>query len=172
MEFINVPRLGKKRDEFIKLLNKRVGKGNWYWAFQIGKNLYSWEFGLQLYEDSYWLYLKDHLTLLKEIVTKYGDVYVVDKKDLKSGLDYKKQSQYEDHYADIAIRRSLRRLGVWFKGDKLLKISESDLSENKVPFHLTHLLKNRPVGDFLNTRVAVVVVEIGDKHELGERLIK
>lgn len=171
MELLAVPSLGTKRDEFVKLLNKRAGKGNWYWAFQVGKLLYSWEFGLQLYEDAYWLYLKNHLTSLKELVTNYGDVYVIDKKDLQAGLDYKKQAQYEDHYSDIAIRRSLRRLGVWFKGDRLLKLSDSEFSDSKIPFHLTHLVKG-VVADFLRTRVAVVAVEISDKHELGERLIR
>jgi hypothetical protein len=162
----------QKRDRFVHFLNKKVGQGNWFWGFQLKTGLYSWGYGLQIYEDAYWCFLKDNLTSLKELVKNYGDVYVIDKLDLLSGLNYKKQLQSEDHYADIAIRRSLRRLGLWFKGDMLLKIPGSSFCDNVIPFHLKHLICGNYVSDLLCHRVAIIAPDIESQHELSNKLIQ
>jgi hypothetical protein len=175
LQFVPAPNLGKNRNKFIALLNKKVGPGNWYWAFQFsGNKLYSWNLGIQLYEDAYWVFFKNNLTRLKEIIKNYGDVYVFDKTDLKSGLDYKKQMQMVDHYEDIAIRRCMRRFGLWFKGDNLLKIPGSDLQEAKIPFHLSHLLssENKTLNALHQHLVAILAIEMGDKQELTDILIR
>lgn len=175
LQFIPAPNLREKRDEFVRLLDKKVGTGNWYWAYQFKANkLYSWSLGIQLYEDAYWLFLKHNLTFLKEIVKNYGDVFVIDKTDTKSGLDYKKQTQKKDHYQDIAIRRCLRRFGTWFQGEDLLKIPDSKFDENKIPFHLPSLLikEDKSLIGFRNHLVAVLAIGIHDKQDLSEVLIK
>ena len=175
LQFVPAPNLGEKRDRFVSLLNKKVKPGNWFWAYQLKANkLYSWNLGIQLYEDAYWLFFKTNLTFLREVVKNYGDVVVVDKSDMESGLDYKKQTQKKDHYEDIAIRRCLRRLGTWFQGEDLLKILDSKFKESKIPFHLPHLLttKDRSLVGFRNHLVAVLAVEISDKQDLSEVLIR
>lgn len=175
LQFIPAPNLGKKRNQFIALLNKKVGVGNWYWAYQFkDAKLYSWNLGIQLYEDAFWLFFKNNLTLLKEVVKNYGDVIVFDKTDLKSGLDYKIQSQQADHYEDIAIRRCLRRFGIWFKGEDLLKLPDSKFKEKKIPFHLSHLLTTgeKSVAAVHEHLVAALAIEMVDKQELSEILIR
>lgn len=172
LKSIPVRHLGKKRDKFTVFLNNKVGRGNWFWGFQLRSGLYSWSYGLQIYEDAYWCFLKNNLTLLKELVKNYGDVYVIDKSDLSSGLDYKKQLQSEDHYADIAIRRSLRRLGLWFQGEDLLKIPASEFSESSIPFHLKYLIRGDKVSDLLKHLVAIVAPDDAAQHELSKKIIQ
>lgn len=166
-----VPSLGKNRDRFKGYLNKKVGEGNWYWAFKIGDNLYSWDLGMQLYEDAYWVFFRNNLTLFKDLVRNYGDVCEFNKQDLQSGTDYRKQTQQSDHYQDIAIRRCLRRFGVWFKGSNLLKLPGSKYAENQVPFHLTHIL-NGTASKITESRVVITAVESVDKFKLSEILIR
>ena len=171
LETVPVPPLGKNRDRFKRYLNKKVGEGNWYWAFKIGKSLYSWDLGMQLYEDSYWSFFRNNLTLFKELVKNYGDVCEFNKQDMESGTDYRKQTQDADHYQDIAIRRCLRRFGVWFRGSQLLKLPGSKYGDDKVPFHLSHLTKG-PARVIVESKVVITAVKSVDKFKLSEILIR
>ncbi len=62
---------------------------------------------------------------------------------MNSGLDYTKQETKRTHIQDIAIRRSLIRLGKWFEGSELIRIRQEKgnhplsmtLSPGRVPFH-------------------------------------
>jgi hypothetical protein len=170
LQFISAPNLGNKRDKFVALLNNKVGRGNWFWVYRFGDKLYSWHLALQLYEDAYWVFFKNNLTSLKKLVKEYGDVMVFDKTDLKSGLDYKKQLHRADHYEDIAIRRCLRRFGTWFQGEDILKISDSELSEKNIIFHLPFF--DGKLVNFHKYLVAAIAIEMCDQQELSEKLIK
>jgi hypothetical protein len=172
LDLIPAPNLGKKRDKFARLLNQKVGKGNWFWAYKIGGSLYSWELGLKVYEDAYWLFFRNHLTKLKKLVKNYNDVFEFRKEDIESGLDYTKQKNRSDHYQDIAIRRCLRRFGIWFQGaGDLLQLSNSEFGEDRVPFHLPHLIKGKMIVDFHRMRVAMIAMTPVDKFELAKILI-
>jgi hypothetical protein len=165
----------KKRDQFNNLLNKRVGEGNWFWAFKVKDKLYSWDFGMQLYEDAYYHFLEKNIFWIKKL-TSYSDCYVINNKDLESELNYRNQNQrYSDHLQDIAIRRCLVRFGVSFKGKDIFKIKDSDIDDTRVPFHLPHLIR-KPNGKSIrawynSSRVVVIAQSIEDKLELGEKLI-
>lgn len=173
LDYIQVGDLGADRDKFISKVTRVAGKGNWFWAFKVGKKLYSWEWGLQVYEDAFYEYFKNNVELIKPLIENYHDVFVINRFDLESGIDYKKQNQNKDHYNDIAIRRCLVRFGLWFKGKELLEINNSLYSHIKIPFHLAHLAKNTSVKTwFDDSRYIVVAPEIEDKAKLSEFLIK
>jgi hypothetical protein len=158
--------------KLISFFNKRVGEGNWFWLYKMGEIYYSWDLGMQFYEDAYWIFFRNNLILLKELVKKYGDVFEFNKKDMDSGLDYRKQLQRSNHYQDIAIRRCLRRFGIWFKGDRALKLPGSEYDEDRVPFHLSNIAKNQPVSYIHQTRMAALVPTSVDKYKLSEFLIR
>lgn len=177
MKILKIGDLGRNRDDFIKKVNKQAGKGNWFWTFQAGKSLYSWQWGMQLYEDAYFLFFKDNASLLKDVVTNYSGVYELDSYDLESKLDYKKQLKPQDHYQDIAIRRCLTRYGLKFKGKNLLKLPDSDYDHKKIPFHLPHLInkpdKNKSIKSWLDSnRLIVITLTLEDQIELSRVLIK
>jgi hypothetical protein len=168
---------GRDRDRTIRLYNKKVGEGNWFWGFRAKRNLYSWDLGMQFYEDAYWNLFRTNVKLLKEVL-QYQEVFILSPKDIESGLDYRCQKDMENHYCDIAIRRSLRRLGVWFKGtdERSLNLAGSRLNPQIVKFHLKHLLdagEDDCVESWIfNHRVAIIADEIADQHKLAEILIR
>ena len=174
LDFIHYPDLGIDRDKFLSKVTLTVGKGNWFIAFSVKKNFYSWEWGMQLYEDAYWEFFRKNINLLTTLLEKYFNVFVVNRFDSESGLDYKKQTQNRDHYDDIAIRRCITRFGLKFKGKELLEIGTSDYSQTKVPFHLPHLMKSgKNVTDWINSnRFIIVAPEIEDKAKFSEMLIR
>lgn len=176
LHYLPVGDIGKHRDEFLAKVHKRAGKGNWFWAFRVGKKLYSWELGIQLYEDAYWQFLRSDISLIKELLG-YFNVFVYDRHDLDSGLDYKIQNNSRDHFQDIAIRRCLIRFGVWFNGKDIMEINGSKFDHNQVPFHLPHLINkpdiNKSLRSFMfSNRLIVIAPELEDKAKLSEILIK
>lgn len=163
------------RKKFVWSIDKRAGKGNWIWAFKVGRNLYSYDLGMQLYEDAYWVYLRKHTDDLKAVINSYN-IYVINRHDLDAGLSYKKQEHpYNEHHADIAIRRCLRRYGAWFKGRDLMSLKSLKLDDAHVPFHLPHLVNNPEKSIrswFDSSRVIVVSKSIEDEAKLAEILIR
>ena len=176
LEYVAVPvNLRIERAKFLAGLNNKIGKGDWFWGFRAGKKLYSWNWGMQLYEDAYWDFLKTNPRHIRNLVD-YSNVYVYDRHDIEACLDYKKQTQAQEHFQDIAIRRCLVRLGVWFQGMDILKIPGSDFDDMKVPFHLPHLIhlpdELQSVKSWLSNRLIVVAKTIEDKARLAEILVK
>lgn len=176
LEYVSVPvNLRLDRSKFIEGLNSKIGVGDWFWGFRVGKRLYSWNWGMQLYEDAYLEFIKHHVTLLNELVN-YSNVFVLDRHDLNAGLDFQKQNQTKEHFSDIALRRCLVRLGVWFKGIELLKIPGSQFDEEKIPFHLPHLIfkpdKISSIKSWLSNRLIIAAKSIEDKAQLANVLIK
>lgn len=175
MEFVNLYGLDKDREDFTRTINKRAGKGNWFWVFKVGKRLYSYDMGMQLYEDAYWLYLRQDIKRVKYLVGQF-DVIVNDCYDRDASLNYSKQAhKWREHYADIAVRRCLRRLGVWFKGKDLLNITKTEFDDQSVPFHMPHLISgtNKSARSWLyKNRMIVIVKEVEDKCQLAEHLVR
>ena len=178
LEFFPVRLLGKDRDKFCWQMDKKYGPKNWLWVFRVGKKLYSFDFGMQIYEDAYYQFFRNNVSKLKMLAENYYDVCMIDKDDLESGLDYHKQTQKWDHFADIAIRRSFVRLGVWFKGEKdLFKIVGSEYNDGSVPFHLPHLLyRSDPAQSakawIVSNRMIAVATAMEDQHKLSKFLVK
>lgn len=163
------------RDKFHKGLNDKVGKGDWFWGFRVSKRLYSWSWGLQLYEDAYFEFLKKEPAAIGRLVN-HSDAFVYDRRDTDSVLDYKKQNQPRDHFQDIALRRCLVRFGVWFKGVDLLRVPGSEFDDSSVKFHLPHLI-HKPdsvysIRSWLSNRLIVVAKSVEDKAKLADVLVK
>ena len=176
IDYIQIGDMGKNRNRFFHKVSQQVGKGNWFLGFRAGQKLYSWAFGMQLYEDAYWSFLREDIEYIKELVG-YSDVFVYNRHDADSCLNYKEQTQESDHYQGIAIRRCLVRMGVWFKGEGILKIPETKFNDCKIPFHLPHLI-NKPdsigsIKSWIDTnRLVIVAPEIEDKAKLAELMVK
>jgi len=163
--------------DIVRSMNRTAGKGNWFWAFQVGKKLYSWELGMQLYEDAYWLHLRKNISHVKKLVHGFN-CFVNTRHDIEAGLDYKAQKKGRDakpHYADIALRRCLVRLGVWFGGKEMVEIPGSELDPKNVAFHLPHLVASpdKNVKSWIDkNRLIVVAREMEDKYKLADVLVK
>ncbi len=141
--------LGSKRDDKRKEYDQEYGKGNWRVVWKIN-DVYVGESGAYaLYEDAYFEFLKKNPDVLKQIISSALDVYDNSPSNVNCGLDYAIQETNRTHLQDIAIRRSLIRLGTWFQGDKLIQIRDKDgvhplsmiLSPGRVPFHRPELIE-------------------------------
>lgn len=174
IHYLQVGNLGKNRDKFLSKVGKQAGKGNWFWAFRCKDKLYSWEFGMQIYEDAYWSFLRNDISLIKELISKHN-VFVNDRHDIDSFCNYKHQTNASDHYSDIAIRRCLIRMGVWFQGSDVFDLKDTKFIDSNVPFHLPHLIegKGKSALSWLNkNRYIVIAKETEDKCRLSEIMIK
>lgn len=140
---------GKHRDELYQQYNKTYGKNNWRIAWMVNGKVFSKEETLLLYEDSYYIFLKKHPKILQQLISEAKNVYDDAVSNIKSGLDYFKQETNRTHYQDIAIRRCVLRLGLKFKGKKLIQIRDYKgkhplslkLSPGRIPFHFPKLIK-------------------------------
>jgi len=84
--------------------------------------------------------------LVEWIVQTAADVFDHEADKVASGLDYDAQAGGLTHLQDVAVRRSLLRLGRWFSGDRLLQIrglrSEAyTLNPGIVPFHFPEAIR-------------------------------
>ena len=135
--------LGAKRDDRRKENDKKYGKGNWRVVWKVN-GVYVGESGAySLYEDAYFEFLKKNQDVLNQLVFEASNVYDDSPSNVSCGLDYSMQETNRTHLQDIAIRRSLIRLGTWFRGGKLIQIRDKvgihplsmTLSPGRVPFH-------------------------------------
>lgn len=140
--------LGSKRNDKRNECDQKYGKGNWRVVWKI-RDVYVGEAGAYaLYEDSYFEFLKKNPGVLKTLVSDASNVYDDSPSNVNCGLDYAVQETNRTHLQDIAIRRSLIRLGTWFNGNKLIQIRDKvgthplsmTLSPGKVPFHKPELI--------------------------------
>ena len=135
--------LGKHRDEKIKGWNEKYGKENWRLIWIIGDLQFGFMGVCALYEDAYFEFLKINPDILNQLINEALDVYDDDPINVLSVLDYKKQQTNRTHIQDIAIRRCLVRMGLWFLGKDLIRIRQEKgdhplsviLSPGRVPFH-------------------------------------
>lgn len=144
---------GKKRDEIIANWNSLYGKGNWKLAYQWGNIVVPREIGIQIYEDGYYEFLKNNKDILEWLVKTASDVYDTAPTNIQSGFDYNHQETINTHLHDIAIRRSVLRLGKEFKGDHLVEIRAKNtegkiLRPGLVPFHLPEMICKEEIKDY------------------------
>ena len=140
--------LGKKRDQKYAELDALYGPKNWRISWKIGDNFVDFLGVCALYEDAYYEFLRENPEFLYQLIDGASDVYDNALSNVNSYLDYKIQEVNSTHIQDISIRRSLVRMGVWFKGEKLIQIRHSlgnhplsmILSPGKVPFHKPRLI--------------------------------
>ncbi|WP_433385057.1 hypothetical protein [Micromonospora sp. KLBMP9576] len=107
--------------------DERFGPGRWRLAWRVGPAAHPWPAALALYEDAYHRRLADDPALLGNLLATARDVYDVSVADVQSGLDYTHQRSTAHHLQDVAVRRVLVRLGVWFAGAQLVRLRGSSL---------------------------------------------
>lgn len=141
---------GGKRDEIQKGYDEKYGKGNWRISYWINWGIRDFDDAIQLYEDAYYLYLKSHPKILDELCKTASFVY----DNAESNIDcmgYHDQESYSNHYQDIAVWRSLWRLGRKLEGKELVQIRTTSkhkigrmLNPSEIPFHLPQYVR-KPV---------------------------
>jgi len=141
--------LGKHKLEKYQQWDGIYGKGNWRLAWKVGNVFVDFLGACALYEDAYFNLLKTHDPIRNQLIAEASNVYDDEPSNVNSGFDYTKQETERTHIQDIAIRRSLIRLGLWFKGTELIRIRQEKgthplsmtLSPGRVPFHLPELVE-------------------------------
>ncbi len=140
--------LGKHRDAKQREWDEGFGPGNWRLVWQIGDNYFGVEAAIALYEDAYFRFLEENQAITQRLVREAGDVYDDNPSNVSCGLNYFPQETNRTHLQDIAIRRVLVRLGLWFQGMDLIQIRDDrgthplslTLSPGRVPFHRPDLI--------------------------------
>lgn len=140
--------LGKHREARKRDWTERFGEENWRLVWQIGDNHFGIEAAIALYEDAYYHFLEGKPAVARDLVRHAGDVYDDSVSNVECGLSYFPQETERTHLQDIAIRRVLVRLGLWFTGSALIQIRDSvgthplslTLSPGRVSFHRPDLM--------------------------------
>lgn len=139
---------GRHRDDRYAGYDARYGSGNWRLVWRIGQRLGPVAEAVMLYEDAYVAWLQLHPAELDELVAVAAEVYDDAPSNVASGLDYRQQETSRTHLQDIAIRRSLVRLGRQFAGERLIRIRDAHgdhplslrLSPGMISFHRPDLI--------------------------------
>ncbi len=137
--------LGKKRDEMHSKWDNQFGKDFWRIAYQIGELVVPREMGVQIYEDGYYEFFKSHPDTLEWLLSTASNVYDTAETNVNAEFDYLNQETPNNHIHDVAIRRSIARLGKWFKGDHLMHVRWKDsegfrVNPGVVLFHMPELI--------------------------------
>jgi hypothetical protein len=146
-DWVTVARCGTWKDARIRrVFDERAGEGGWRMGYSWGPHLLDVRSGIELYEDGYTRVLESasHAEL-RAWVLGHRDIYDTAPSNTASFLDYSVQEVEGagQHWQDIAVRRSLRRLGLWFQGQELLEIRGKEssgyrLNPGQLPFHAPH----------------------------------
>jgi hypothetical protein len=102
---------GKKRQE--AELNREYGEWNWSEGWQVGNWIFDDYEAILLYEESYSKYLRENPQVVEKVV-EYGECYDSEIKNIDDGLYYNFTCSPR-HYQDVSVRRSLLKLGLYFK---------------------------------------------------------
>jgi len=140
---------GKKRDAYTGEMDKKYGIANWRIRWKVADNFVDKNGMCALYEDAYFNYFKEHPIIAHLLVDEASDVYDDELSNVRSGLDYWVQETGRNHIQDIAIRRCLVRMGLWFKGKEPIQIRQElgkhplsmTLSPGKIIFHMPQLIE-------------------------------
>lgn len=140
---------GSKRDDVFKELDEQYGKGNWKIAYKVGDEFLDFEAACKIYEDAYYEFLSSNAGITNLLIDSACNVYDDEETNVDSGFDYSRQETKRTHIQDIAIRNALKRMGVWFKGNELIRIRHVAgnhplsllLSPGAVPFHKAELIE-------------------------------
>jgi hypothetical protein len=167
--------LGKKRDEIYSNWNSKFGTGNWRIAYQWGPLTISQKEAIQIYEDGYYEFFRNHPDKLEWIIKTASNVYDTAKSNINSGFDYDVQETLNNHIHDIAIRRAVMRNGEWFKGDHLVHVRWTDsegflLNPGIVKFHRPDLIDLCDVNDYGGKGVWWMINTIEDFYQRNKLL--
>ena len=140
--------LGKRRDEQYAIWDKQYGPGNWRFAWKVVQFFVDFLGACALYEDAYCQFLVNHRDVTATLTKEACDIYDDEPSNIYSKFDYNIQESLHTHIQDIAIRRCLIRMGLWFKGSKLVRIRQEKgdhplsmvLSPGRLPFHRPDLI--------------------------------
>jgi hypothetical protein len=140
--------LGGQREQKYQEWNQLYGPDNWRLAWRWQNRYLNFPQSCSIYEESYFQYLKANSQTLKELVFSASDVYDDAPSNVNSGTNYLIQETRHTHIQDIAIRRSLERLGETFRGEELIQIRDKKgthplsmtLSPGQVPFYRQDLI--------------------------------
>ena len=135
--------LGKRKAEKHTQWNNLYGKGDWRLVWKYGTRNLNFVPACQVYEQAYFIYLKENPDILGELLAVASDVYDDAVSNVYSGFDYTKQETNRTHIQDISIRHVVHKLGRKFEGDRLIQIRHDrgehplsmTLSPGIVPFH-------------------------------------
>ncbi|MBW4061345.1 hypothetical protein HJC99_02115 [Candidatus Saccharibacteria bacterium] len=135
--------LGRHRNERYAAYDEQYGADNWRLRWAGGYVTGGISTAVMWYEDAYMNFFSSHAAIVRQLVAEASNVYDDAPSNTASGVNYAAQETGRTHLQDIAIRRCLLRLGVWFTGDDLIQIRDSagthslslTLSPGQVPFH-------------------------------------
>src|SRR3990167_2505050 len=141
--------LGERIDGQFLEWDGKYGLDNWRLAWKVGETFVDLLGACALYEDAYYWFLKNNVTILNLLIGGASNVYDDELSNVGSEFDYTKQETMRTHLQDIAIRRSLIRIGLWFKGKELIRIRQEKgthplsiiLSPGRVIFHRPDLIE-------------------------------
>lgn len=141
--------LGKHRDEMFIGWTNQYGEGNWRLEWKVGKLFVGFLGVCALYEDAYFKFLGENPEVLEQLIVEASDVYDDESTNVRSVFDYMCQETGRTHIQDIAIRRVVLRMGLWFEGSELIRIRQGKglhplsitLSPGIVPFHRPDMIK-------------------------------
>lgn len=141
--------LGRHRGERHQQWNERYGENNWRLVWKIGGTYVDLLGVCALYEDGYYQFLTANPDVLEQLLTEASNVYDDEPSNVESGFDYTIQETQRTHLQDISIRRSVLRMGKWFRGKELIQIRPSRgthplsiiLSPGRVPMHRSDLIE-------------------------------
>jgi hypothetical protein len=148
---------GKHREARYAEFDTQYGKGNWRIAWEIPGYTDSKALDFLgmcvLYEESYYVLLRDNSAILRQLVTDASDVYDDAPSNMASCFDYTVQETGRTHVQDISIRRVVLRLGETFRGAEPLQIRHKKaphplsviLSPGDVPFVRPELITSPQV---------------------------
>lgn len=141
--------LGKERDERYAQWDRAYGVGVWRLVWKFGEVVTDFTGACAIYEDAYHCFLERNLRIRRRLIKEARDIYDDAPSNVDSCLDYTKQETARTHVQDIAIRRSLVRMGLRFQGSNLIQIRDKlgdhplslVLSPGRVPFHRCDLIE-------------------------------
>jgi hypothetical protein len=134
--------LGKHRTEKYAEWNLKYGALNWRLIWKLGVRYLDFMDVCLVYEQAYLIFMSKHMEIVHELVNAARDIYDDSPTNVQSGTNYRSQETDRTHIQDIAIRRVLHQLGMWFKGRELIQIRDAKgthalsmlLSPGRVPF--------------------------------------
>jgi len=135
---------GTSREEIHDRYDKQFGHNNWKISWQWGEQIIERTQALQMYEDGYYEFFKLNKDTLDWLITTASDVYDTSPSNVEAEFSYDIQETLNNHIHDVAIRKSVLRNGVWFRGDHLMHVRPEKegerLGPHLIPFHLPHMI--------------------------------
>lgn len=149
---------GKEKSKKYAEYDKKFGPNNWGIFWKVGTNFTDFLGACKYYEDAYCIFLNSRKDVLAQLVNEASDVYDDDVSNVKSEFDYTVQETGRTHIQDIAIRNSAKRLGIQFRGRKLIQIRHDRgthplsmiLSPGRVPFHMPEIIEQPELTGWWN----------------------